>query len=153
MPVEDADGYLDVVEAFARDVLPPDEDRLARVTAKDPDDRRIPYAARHRMDGAGMWFTWAAVVDASTLVAEMTGSAADKKQKARTILLAGCAAGSALDYTFRSAPGDPRGRTRDEYRPDQPTLEHLRDAARAWAVNLEEARSNARDLARIAGVA
>lgn len=146
----DADRYLDVVEAFARDVLAPDEDRVARVTAKDPDDGRIPNALRHRMDGAGMWFTWAAVVDASAILAENAGTSGGIEQTARAILLAGCAAGSAFDYTFRAAPGDPRGRTRPHYRPDQPTLDELRDAARAWALDLGEARSNARDLARIA---
>jgi hypothetical protein len=145
----DADGYLDVVEAFGRDVLPPDPDRLARVLALDPDDPRKDMAERHRMDGASMWFTWAAVVDCASLLSESDPSLAPG-QEARTLMLAGCAAGSAFDFVFRAKPGDPRGRTRPEYTPDLATLSLLRSSARAWAADLDEARSNARDLHRIA---
>jgi hypothetical protein len=147
----DPEAYLNVVEAFARDVLPPDEDRLKRVTdLGDPEDQRLQHALRHRMDGSTLWFTWAAVVDAAEMVDE--GHGTDERREIHALMLAGCAAGSAFDYVFRSSPGNPRGVTRPVYRADEPTLVDLREAARAWAADMGQARDNARDLARIAGV-
>ena len=144
----DADAYLSVVEAFARDVLPDDEDRLSRITDKDPDDPRARYALRHTMDGPFMWFIWAAVVDVATMLDESRGT--QDRRSANTAILAGSAAGSALDYAFRGRPEDPRGKTRPEYHADEATLHDLRASARLWAADLDKARTNARDLARIA---
>ncbi|RYG42892.1 hypothetical protein EON79_18035 [bacterium] len=144
----DAEGYLNVIEAFARDILAPDSDRLARLKALDPEnfsaDGRKAHALRHTMDGPTMWFNWAAVVDCTALLEGEGGLLPH-----RALMLSGCAFGSSMDYTFRSAPGNPRGKTRPEYGKDEATEALLRSRAREWAVDGEAARAEARELFRI----
>jgi hypothetical protein len=140
----DSDRYLTVVEAFARDVLPVDEDRWNRFHTANPDDTTTAKddVARHRMDGPFMWFVWASVVDAAALLSSDGGL----EDTARAAQLAGCALGSAMDFVFR----DPaRGKTRPEYRPDAATLNLLRASGRAWASDLTQASTQVRDLCRI----
>jgi hypothetical protein len=131
--------YVSAVEWFARDLLPPDDDRLGRVPQ---DDDRYAFAGRHRMDGASMWFSWAGVVDC---VAILQGDAGLKPHRAAQI--AASAFGSAMDFTFRGQSGF-RGKTRLEYRADEATAIVLRDQVQAWRHG-KVARSEARDLYRI----
>jgi hypothetical protein len=136
----DSESYLKAVEAFARDVLPPDADRLSRTPE---DDSRHDYAGRHRMDGPSMWFSWAGVADCVTLLP------AEATPAPHHALLVGAAAfGSAMDFTFRGQAGV-RGKTRPEYRPDEATATRLRNDVRVWIQTQEAARAQATELYRI----
>jgi hypothetical protein len=136
----EAGAYVNAVEGFARDVLPPDPDRLARTPS---DDSRYAYAGRHRMDGAVMWFNWAGVLDCVDL---LDGDAAFTPH--RTVQIAAAAFGSAMDYAFRGQVGF-RGKTRPEYKPDEPTVVLLRSQVKSWIADGTLARGQARELFRI----
>ena len=129
----DVDGYLAAVGAFARDRLPVDENRLARVGGGGDD------VSHHRMDDPSMWFKWSAAVDCPSMalnpavVAPMHG-----------LYLPGAVFGSAMDCVFRA-----RGRTRPEYHGDAATEKLLREQARQWARDGNLARAQVRDLYRV----
>ena len=131
-------GYLASLDYFARDLFPDDNDRLSRI---DSSDGRFKYAKRHTMDGAGMWFAWAAVADCAALYPDLGGLT-----EHRALEIAGCAAGSALDYTFRG-PG--RGKTRPQYLKDQPTLDAIHQQALQWAQDGPLARTQVRELYKL----
>lgn len=132
----DGDAYLATTELFARDAFPDDPERLGRLT--EDDDRRA-NALRHRMDGTSMWFSWGAVIDCASMLPDSGGILPH-----RTLMLAGCAFGSAMDFVFRN-----RGRTRPEYKPDPSTETILRNSAKVWATDGAESRAQVRDLYRV----
>jgi hypothetical protein len=140
-PALDADSYLAAVETFARDVLPPDPDRLSRTP---PDDDRYAYAGRHRMDGASLWFSWAGVLDCAAMLEGDGGG----MQPHRALQIGAAAFGSAMDFTFRGQSA-PRGKTRPEYNPDEATAALLRAQVKTWVADGEVARAQARDLYRV----
>ncbi|MDZ4859566.1 MAG: hypothetical protein SGI88_11345 [Candidatus Hydrogenedentes bacterium] len=135
-PEIDTANYLMVVEAFARDQFPDDTDRLNRLELDDP---RRPEASRHRMNGTSMWFAWAAMIDCMALADGNEGLT-----PWRSVQLASCAFGSAMDFTFRT-----RGQTRPEYTADDATVALLRQQVGVWVNDVDEARRQVRDLYRV----
>ena len=62
----------------------------------------------------------------------------------RSVQLASCAFGSAMDFTFRT-----RGQTRPEYTADDATVALLRQQVGVWVNDVDEARRQVRDLYRV----
>lgn len=129
----DTTAYLTAIEAFARDRLPVDQDRLARVQSGGDD------VSHHRMDDPSMWFKWAAAVDCAAMLEGATGMTSP-----RTAYLGAAAFGSAMDCVFRA-----RGKTRPEYHPDSATETLLRGQAASWVRDGDAARAQARELFRV----
>jgi hypothetical protein len=129
----DIDAYIAAVEAFARDELPIDQDRLNRVGGGGDD------VSHHRMDDPSMWFKWAAAVDCASMLDSEGGVT-----PARALYLGAAAFGSAMDCTFRS-----RGRTRPEYHADAATETLLREQVQAWVRDGDMARAQVRELYRV----
>jgi hypothetical protein len=129
----DLDAYVRAVEAFARDLLPVDEDRLRRVGGGGDD------VSHHRMDDPSMWFKWGAAVDCAAMLDGDGGLT-----PSRVAYLGAAAFGSAMDCTFRA-----RGKTRPEYHSDAATETLLRNDVRVWVRDPALARAQVRDLYRV----
>ena len=132
-------GVLEAQLAFGKDTLPLDPDRDSRLGTSDP---RKPFAKFHRMDGAVMWFNWAAHVESAALLEAETGP----RMAARTLLMAGICGGSAMDFTFR----DGRLPTRSEYKRDEATERLIRAKTETLSTNWTAAVAELHDLWRIA---
>ena len=137
-PTPDPDSVLEAQLAFGKDTLPLDPDRDSRVQAGDP---RKPFAKFHRMDGAIMWFNWAAHVESAALLDGETGPG----MAARTLLLAGICGGSSMDFTFR----DNRLPTRPEYVRDDATERLIRTKTQQLSADWTAAVAELHDLWRI----
>jgi hypothetical protein len=82
----DIDAYVEAVEAFARDRLPVDDDRLRRVGGGGDD------VSHHRMDDPSMWFKWAAGADCAAMLEGEAGLTL-----VRAVYIGAAAFGSAMD--------------------------------------------------------
>ncbi len=138
----DGEAYIDCVENFARDQLPPDQDRFERVPEGDP---RKDHSLYHTMDGNSMWFNWVGHLECTSLLKAQEDTE-DEGLAVRTLAMAGICLGCPMDYVFRQ-----RSRTRSEYRLDQPkrTQELLRSRARIWRLDWNAAAKEARALFKI----
>ena len=136
---------LDAFEYFGRNILPLDEDRYQRaLTTYGPTDFRvlpdvdgIPPARAHRMDGANMWFRWAAFIASGV---EVVGPG-DANHPLRTANMAAIATGCAFDFVFRA-----REHSRPEYTASPATAKILRQKGAYFATNWEEALSEVQEL-------
>jgi hypothetical protein len=137
-PTPDLDSVVEAQLAFGRDTLPLDQDRDSRLQAGDP---RKPFGKFHRMDGAVMWFNWAAHVESAALLQGEAGPG----MAVRTLLMAGICGGSSMDFTFR----DGRLPTRPEYKRDEATERLIRAKAQQLATNWTAAVAELHDLWRI----
>ncbi len=133
----DITAYLDAMEWFARDRLPLDEERFNKVP---DDDWRKPHAQFHTMDSEHAWFNWGGFIDCAV----MLWGEDDEHHRFRKAQMAGVAFGCPLDYLFRG-----RGRTRENYHPDDRTLGLLRTLAVEWALDWTKAQKEVRELFRI----
>jgi hypothetical protein len=96
-------AYLDAMERFGKDILPPSPERYERV----PDhDARKRSSLHHTIEGDIMWFGWAVHLECTGLVAAPGAEA----QALRCAMMAGIALGCSFDFAFRG-----RRRTRKEY--------------------------------------
>jgi hypothetical protein len=77
--------YLEAIFRFATNALPPALERDAKIPDDDP---RKPTAGRHRLEGDLMWFAWALVLEAASLLCS-----ADGRRTGRNLMLAGVATG------------------------------------------------------------
>ncbi len=92
-------AYLDAMERFGRDTLPPSPERFALIPE---DDGRKSTSLHHTIEGDIMWFGWAIHLEC----AQRLGP----PDPIRALLMAGVALGVSFDYAYR------RGyRTRVEY--------------------------------------
>ncbi|WP_414665139.1 hypothetical protein [Horticoccus sp. 23ND18S-11] len=140
----DLSAFSDAVEFFAKDQLPPDEDRRQRVRSSIPQSATPKerkeletyadcYARYHRMDGESMWFNWAAHAD----MALMIENDSDTASAAKKIQLAGTTVASVIDFVFRK-----RGKTRPEYSADPGrALVAMRRAMKRFATDLSATRA------------
>jgi hypothetical protein len=124
---------------FGKDELPLDPARDARIPTGDP---RKPFAKFHRMDGAIMWFNWAAHIECSVL---LLGEGATG-HGIRTAQLAGICGGSSMDFTFR----DNRLPTRPEYRRNDATEREIRRKTETIATSWTQAVDECHELFGIA---
>jgi len=140
----DFQAFMDAIELFAKDQLPPDEDRRQRVRssipqAATPKEREELetyadcYARYHRMDGEAMWFNWAAHSDMALMIENDN----DTASRSKSIQLAGTTVGSVIDYVFRK-----RGKTRSEYSADPArALIAMRRASKRYVTDIPAARA------------
>ena len=128
--------YLEAIFRFATNALPPALERDAKIPDDDP---RKSTAGRHRLEGDLMWFTWALVLEAASLLCQEVGL-----HPRRNLMLAGVATGCPADFAWRG-----HRRTRPEYRPDQATTWLLRERGMVWALSLAECAREIRALYRI----
>src|SRR5262249_32389258 len=128
--------YLEAIFRFAADVLPPAQERDARISKSDP---RKASAGRHTLDGDLMWFCWGMHIEAAHAIA---GS--DANHARRALQLAGVASGCATNFAWRG-----HRRTRSEYRPDAATAALLRERSMRWATDFASAASEVHALFRI----
>jgi hypothetical protein len=148
----DFGAFYDATECFARDVLPPDEDRRSRVRNSIPtnasaEDRQQLetyadcYARYHRMDSEPMWFNWAAHAD----MALMIEGDADGPALAKQAQMAAATCGSVIDFVFRR-----RGKTRDAYSTNPgKTLVSMRSTSKRLRADLPALRAELYDLVEI----
>jgi hypothetical protein len=109
----DLEALFDAFAAFGADILPPDNDRLARVQAlNDPSDYRLvnDFALWHRMDSRSMWFFWFGHIQCTLLALQQSTTARDEL---RAALLAALFVGQTIDTSLR--PGS-NGLTRSAYK-------------------------------------
>ena len=128
--------YLEAIFRFATNALPPAVERDAKIPDDDP---RKPTAGHHRLEGDLMWFAWALVLEAASLLC-----LADGRQTRRNLMLAGVATGCPADFAWRG-----HRRTRPEYAPDQATVRLLRERGMAWVLSRPECLREIHALYRI----
>lgn len=145
-------AFYDAMECFARDILPPDEDRRTRVrnsipadaTAEERQERETYadcYARYHRMDSEPMWFNWAAHADLSLMIEKD----ADDSNRTKQAQMAVAVCGSVVDFVFRK-----RGKTRDAYSTNPGrTLLSMRSSAKRFRENLPALRQELYDLVQL----
>lgn len=108
-------AYLDAMERFGKDTLPPSPERYERVPEHDP---RKTSSLHHTIEGDIMWFGWAVHLECASLVAPSNADA----QALRCSMMAGVALGCSFDFAFRG-----RRRTRKQY-----VAADANAAARIW---------------------
>lgn len=148
----DFGAFYDATECFARDVLPPDEDRRSRVRNSIPANATNEerqgletyadcYARYHRMDSEPMWFNWAAHADMALMIeADSDGPAMAKQAQ-----MAAATCGSVIDFVFRR-----RGKTRDSYSVNPgKTLLSMRNTSKRLRADLPALRAELYDLVEI----
>jgi hypothetical protein len=128
--------YLDAIQRFATDALPPATERAARIPDGDP---RARTAGRHTLDSDLMWFAWALHIEGAS---RLRGPEAG--QARRNLMMAGVACGCGADFAWRG-----HRRTRPEYHPDEPTTRLLHDRALSWATDFRAACDEVHSLYRI----
>jgi len=148
----DFTAFYDATECFARDILPPDEDRRSRVRNSIPADASAEerqqletyadcYARYHRMDSEPMWFNWAAHADLSL----MNEADADDTNQTKQAQMAVAVCGSVVDFVFRQ-----RGKTRDAYSTNPGrTLLSMRSGAKRFRDNLPALRQELYELVQL----
>jgi len=112
----DSDALLDAFAAFGADVLPVDDDRVARVMALgNPKDRRLvnDFAKYHRMDTRALWFFWFGHIQC---VISVLQGATTHHDETRMALLAAIFVGQTTDTAYRLGSN---GKTRPAYTGDQ----------------------------------
>lgn len=132
-------ALLDAHISFGGDLLPLDPERDAKVPVGDP---KKPFAKFHRMDGAIMWFNWAAHLESSVLIR----GEADAAHPIRTALMASICGGCSMDFTFR----DDRLATRAEYKRDEASKKAILARAKLVAANWSAASNECHELWGIA---
>lgn len=131
------DDYLEAIFRFAVDALPPATERSQRIPEGD---WRKPTAGRHTLDGDLMWFAWSLQLEAARIILGEN----DEDHARRALLLAGVAKGCPANFAWRG-----HRRTRAVYRPDDATVQLLRERGRAWAKNFDDAAEEVHALFRI----
>jgi hypothetical protein len=118
--------YLEAMFRFATNTLPPATERYAKIADDDP---RKSTAGHHALEGDLMWFAWALVLEAATVLA---GS--DLGAPRRALMLAGVATGCPADFAWRG-----HRRTRRIYTKSDTTARLLRQRGLLWADDFEAA--------------
>jgi hypothetical protein len=134
--LEVQDNWFEAIFRFATKTLPPASERDARIPDDDP---RKPTAGHHAMEGDLMWFAWALLLEAASVLAGW-----DDQYPRRALMLAGVAIGCPAHFAWRG-----HRRTRPEYIRGDATARLLHKRGLAWADDFAAAADEIHALFRI----
>jgi hypothetical protein len=134
----DQDAYLDAMERFGKNTLPPCPERFNRIPGDDP---RKSSSLHHTIEGHVMWFGWAVHLECAQLAAPADPDTAAIGQ----LLMAGAALGCSFDFAYRG-----RCRTRKEFTPAGPgSWKHIWLRAKECALDFSCGSRELRELFRV----